>query len=49
MTVLNGQPASELDLEKIDQILQQNGHAVPITVQRNGQTLKMTLQLRARI
>jgi len=46
---LNGRPASELDLEKMDEILQQNGHAVPITVQRNGQRLKMTLELRARI
>lgn len=46
---LSGQAASELDLEKIDQILQQSGHAVAITVQRDRQTLKMTVQLRARI
>jgi membrane-associated protease RseP (regulator of RpoE activity) len=46
---MNGQAASELDLDKIDQILQQHGQTIPVTVLRNGRTFKVRMRLRARI
>ena len=45
LTALGGHPASELDLDKIDRILQQPGSVIPITILREGRTLKMTLSL----
>ena len=49
LTAMNHFPASELDLDKIDEMLQQVGQAIPITIQRNGRTLKITLKMRERI
>lgn len=49
LTEMNGHPAIELDLEKIDEILQQAGKVIPIIILRNGHTLKMRLNLSERI
>jgi len=49
LTVINGHPVSELDLQEIDEILQQAGKAIPITVRRNVRTLKIILKLKKRI
>jgi len=49
LIAVNGSSASALDLEQIDQILQQAGQAIPITIERNGKTLKLVLRLKERI
>jgi len=46
---MNGRPVSELDLQQIDEILQQVGKAIPITVRRNVRMLKIILKLKERI
>jgi len=49
LTAMNGRPVSELDLQQIDEILQQVGKAIPITVRRNVRMLKIILKLKERI
>jgi len=49
LTVINGRPANELDLEKIDEILQQAGSTIPLTLKRDARTLRLALRLKERI
>lgn len=49
VNAIGGHSASELDLAKIDHLLQQAGRAIPITIERNRRTLKIMLKLRERI
>jgi PDZ domain-containing protein/aspartyl protease len=49
LAAIGGHSASELDLAKIDHLLQQASRAIPITIERNGRTLKIMLKLRERI
>ena len=49
LTAIDGRPAGELDLQKIDEILQQGGQTISLTVLRNGRRLKISLTLRERI
>ena len=49
LTALAGRPARELDLDRIDAILQQAGRTIPLTLQRKGKVVKVSLKLRERI
>lgn len=45
LTSLDGHPAGELDLDRIEDILRQAGRTVQLTVNRNGKVLKIKLKL----
>jgi S1-C subfamily serine protease len=49
LTAIDGRPAGELDLQKNDEVLQQGGQTISLTVLRNGRRLKISLTLRERI
>jgi predicted aspartyl protease len=49
LSMLDGHPASELDLDKIDRLFQQNGRTLPLTIQRDGRTFEVQLELKERI
>lgn len=49
LTAVDGHAARALDLRQIDQLLEQRGHTVPITILRDGRTRKLRLKLMERI
>lgn len=49
LAAIDAHPASELDSDKIDKILQQAGRTIPITIERNGRARQTMLKLRERI
>ncbi|HKW32310.1 MAG TPA: aspartyl protease family protein [Candidatus Acidoferrum sp.] len=49
LTALDGHLASELDLSKIDEILQEPGRTIPMTIQRKRRSRKVVLHLKERI
>lgn len=49
LTAIDGHPASEFDLEKIDETLQQVGRRIRLTIERGGKTLSVSLELKERI
>ncbi len=48
LVAIDGHPASEFDLDKIDRLFQQTGRTLRLTIERNGQTLNMQLELKER-
>lgn len=49
LTAIDGHPASDYDLDKIDQLFQQTGRTLHLTIQRGDRTLEVDLELKERI
>lgn len=49
LTMINGRAASEYDLEKIEQLLAQTGRTLRLTIERDGKTFEVQLELKERI
>jgi outer membrane lipoprotein-sorting protein len=49
LRAIDGHSADEFDLDSLDQILQQAGRTILMTIERNGRTLKLRLKLEDRI
>ena len=46
---IDGHRADQFDVDQLDQMLQQTGRTIPLTIKRNGKTLKLRLKLEDRI
>jgi hypothetical protein len=49
LLAVDGRSAIELDLDKIDRLFQHAGRNVPLTIERDGKTLKLNLHLQKRL
>jgi hypothetical protein len=49
LTAIDGKPASEFDLDKIDQLFQQTGRTLRLSIERNGEPLNVQLVLTERM
>ncbi len=49
LTMIDGHPASEFDLDQIDVLFQKTGRTLRLTIERNGRTLEVQLELKERI
>jgi len=49
LTAIDRHPASDYDLDKIDQLFQQTGRTLHLTIQRGDRTLEVDLELKERI